>query len=109
MSDLSRLRRVYERRASVARDKYSLARPGERFMAEERSRAVRDAWQGAGHASLAGLRVLELGCGRGDRLADLLAWGARDEDLFGVDLMPGFLAEAKASHPALGFSVADAS
>jgi len=77
--------------------------------AQQRERATLDAWRSAGQASLAGLRVLEVGCGRGERLADLLRWGAQAGDLFGVDMMPAFLEEARKNHPALGFSLADAS
>jgi len=75
-------------------------------MLQRREEATLAMLRDAGCAPLAGLRVLEIGCGRGRRLADYLRWDARAVDLFGVDVMPGFLADAKADYPALGLCLA---
>ncbi|HVC11880.1 MAG TPA: class I SAM-dependent methyltransferase [Burkholderiales bacterium] len=107
MSDLSRVREVYERRdAASGSGRYSPFRPGELYMLQRREEATLAILRGAGCAPLAGLRVLEIGCGRGRRLADFMRWDARAADLFGVDIMPGFLADARSDYPALGLCLA---
>jgi ubiquinone/menaquinone biosynthesis C-methylase UbiE len=107
MTELPRLRDVYERRdAANARARYSLFKPGELYMLQRREEAMLAMLSGAGCAPLAGLRVLDIGCGRARRLADFLRWGARAVDLFGVDVMPGFLADARRDYPGLGLSLA---
>jgi SAM-dependent methyltransferase len=50
-----------------------------------------------------GLRVLELGCGRGDLLASL-----EPSEGIGIDFSPAMVAEATNRHPDLEFLVADA-
>jgi len=50
-----------------------------------------------------GLRVLELGCGRGDLLASL-----EPEEGVGVDFSPAMVEQAQRRHPRLRFVVADA-
>jgi ubiquinone/menaquinone biosynthesis C-methylase UbiE len=53
------------------------------------------------------LRVLDVGCGEGGVLRDLLRYGARPEKLAGVDLLLSRLASARALNPHMAFSVAD--
>src|SRR5688500_3698392 len=48
----------------------------------------------AGVTSLAGSRVLEVGCGRGHWLRALVQWGADPDLITGVDLLPDRLADA---------------
>ena len=52
-----------------------------------------------------GERILDLGCGTGDHVVALLAAGA---DAFGIDASPEMVARARAKHPGLPVSVADA-
>jgi len=49
----------------------------------------------SGRTDLRQARVLEVGCGRGSRLADWPRWGADPTRLAGVDLMETFIAEAR--------------
>ena len=51
-----------------------------------------------------GGRVLDVGCGPGHVAAYLASRGA---DVVGLDLSPEMIEQARASHPALGFTVAD--
>jgi ubiquinone/menaquinone biosynthesis C-methylase UbiE len=44
---------------------------------------------------LAGKRILEVGCGTGKWLRDLIAWGADPETLFGVELLQASAARAR--------------
>ena len=59
------------------------------------------ALQREGMAPLQNLRVLDVGCGRGEWIADLEAWGARRENLAGIDLEPNRAREAQARFPDL--------
>lgn len=45
--------------------------------------------------SLASLRILDIGCGDGHVLRRLMEFGARPENLFGVDVSPTIVGEAK--------------
>jgi ubiquinone/menaquinone biosynthesis C-methylase UbiE len=52
--------------------------------------------------------VLDVGCGEGAVLRDLLRFGARPENLVGVDLLASRLASGRALNAGMAFSVADA-
>jgi ubiquinone/menaquinone biosynthesis C-methylase UbiE len=43
---------------------------------------------------LAGKKILEIGCGNGDLLRDFINWGARPENVLGVELLSDRVAEA---------------
>ena len=105
--ELRRIKEVYRGRiqAGVV-SRYSLLRPGELFIAQDRERAQLRLLRKAGIADLSELRVLEIGCGRGHRLLDWVRWGAHAENLSGIDLMPELLSEAKSNLPTAGFAVA---
>jgi SAM-dependent methyltransferase len=101
MSDLQRVQEAYRKRIERNLvDRYSLFRPGELYMAHRREEAVLRALHRASLANLADTRILEVGCGRGHRLADFQRWGAKPQHIHGVDLMPAFTAEARGNYPA---------
>jgi ubiquinone/menaquinone biosynthesis C-methylase UbiE len=62
----------------------------------------------AGTLPLAGKRVLDMGCGHGQWLADFETWGARRGDLAGVDLVPERVQESAARLPGADIRGADA-
>jgi hypothetical protein len=43
---------------------------------------------------LRGKGILEIGWGRGDLLLDFVKWGARPENVTGIDVLPERVAEA---------------
>jgi len=107
-NELRRIQRVYRKRIEDrVIDRYSLFRPGELYMLQTRERVVLSMLAAAGWTSLSGRAILEVGCGRGHRLADFVRWGADPARLCGVDLMPDFVAEAKRTHP--NFAIVQAS
>jgi ubiquinone/menaquinone biosynthesis C-methylase UbiE len=52
-----------------------------------------------GMLPLTGKRILDVGCGTGRQLLSFLIQGALPDDLYGIDLIPERIAEAKAKHP----------
>jgi SAM-dependent methyltransferase len=86
---------------SGAIDRDSLLHAAAAAMWAERQRALSALLvkQGVGPAALAGKRVLELGCGAGGNLADLIRLGASPAFCSGVDLLPGRVALARERLP----------
>jgi ubiquinone/menaquinone biosynthesis C-methylase UbiE len=72
---------------------------GHLFFIQERERQVLAILKRSGVASLQSKRILEIGCGKGDRLNEFLRWGARPENVVGVDLLPDRVAEARRRCP----------
>jgi len=94
--ELERVRAVYRARdAAGARGRYSLLRPGELFMAQQRERSLLTLLREHVAAGLSELEILEVGCGRGLPLVDWLRWGARPENLAGIDLIESSLRHAR--------------
>ena len=58
-----------------------------------------------GRTRLDDSRILEIGCGNGHWLREFVKWGARPENLTGVDLLPERVAQAcRLSPPGMSFS-----
>jgi SAM-dependent methyltransferase len=87
-----RLRSAAAARKGEACDAESLAG---RFQIQERERHVLQLLDRYGLMPLAGKRILEVGCGTGKWLRDLVAWGAEPEHLFGVELLQASAVRAR--------------
>lgn len=106
-SELDRIRAVYTaRQAERTAARYRQDAPAEAHALNRRREAFRALLERWVPEGLQGRRVLDVGCGRGDRLAEWRDWGAAPERLVGVDLMPELIEEARRSHPASGWLVA---
>jgi SAM-dependent methyltransferase len=66
-----------------------------RFLFQEREREVLGVLERQGFLSLSKSRILEVGCGTGKWLRDLIAWGADPENVYGVELLPASAARAR--------------
>jgi SAM-dependent methyltransferase len=107
-AELERLRRVYRARLRPeVRNRYDPCRPGERYIAEGVRSGMAAALGEAGRDDLNALRILEVGCGRGQWLGALIGLGASPELLWGVDLIEEHLAHARARYPGCRFAAAD--
>jgi ubiquinone/menaquinone biosynthesis C-methylase UbiE len=103
MSELDRIRAEYDRRAEDPdlAGRYSRFRPSVQFMAQTRERAVLRMLRRAGFEPLHRFDLLEVGCGAGGVMLDLLHWGADPSRLHGCDLFAPRVAEARRKLPAL--------
>jgi ubiquinone/menaquinone biosynthesis C-methylase UbiE len=88
----SRIQAAYARRRSG--NLYSRFNPAYLVMVQERERRLLSLLRKQGCDSLETKRILEVGCGNGDLLRDFIKWGARPENIIGIDLLPERVAEA---------------
>lgn len=87
----------YARRQDPGR--YSMLRPEVWQAVQERQRAMLDLFAQAGLQDLSSLRLLEVGCGSGGNLLELLRLGFTPRHLGGIELLPERLAQARAVLP----------
>lgn len=80
-------------------DRYSLLRPEVWQMVQERQRAMLGLFARHGVTDLSALRLLEVGCGQGGNLLELLRLGFAPDRLSGIELLPERLAQARACLP----------
>jgi SAM-dependent methyltransferase len=92
------VRTRYARRADTGR--YSLLRPDVWQGVQERQREMLKLFVQLGLNDLAALRLLEVGCGSGGNLLELLRLGFAPEHLSGAELLPERCAQARHSLPA---------
>lgn len=92
-----RIRSVY-----AARDwsRYSLLDPANIALLQDRERRTLAMLRSGGVPPLHELEILDLGCGSGQWLADLVRWGASPARLVGVDIRRDGLADAARRLPA---------
>jgi ubiquinone/menaquinone biosynthesis C-methylase UbiE len=102
----SRIRAAYARREDGGR--YSLFQPGTLFIAQQIERRILSSLKRQGFGDLSSKKILEVGCGTGHWLRELTTWGARPEDVCGVDLLWDRLSKAKSSSPAIRLHCASA-
>ena len=81
-------------------DRYSMLRPEVWQTVHERQRAMLTLFARHGVRDLPALRLLEVGCGQGGNLLELLRLGFRPEHLSGIELLPDRVAEARRCLPA---------
>lgn len=93
--EIDRLRRTYEHRSqSNFAQRYSRTNPGHLYALHEREAAMAGLLRSAGLSSLAGLRILDVGCGVGATLRQYLEYEADPDRLWGIDLLSGFAQKA---------------
>ena len=93
----SRIKEVYSQRHSGS--VYSRFDPAHLFEMQERERYLLRLLAKSGCRALHKHKILEVGCGNGELLRDLIKWGARPENTFGIDLIPERILEARTLCP----------
>ena len=89
----------YERRKAIVGDRYARFNPEVIAGTQERQRALVSLLKAQGISGLAGVDVLEIGCGSGSNLQELLLLGAEPEYLVGNELLPERAAQARRMLP----------
>jgi len=79
--------------------RYSLLRPDVWQTVQERQRAMLRLYVKLGFTDLSTLRLLEVGCGSGGNLLELLRLGFSPERISGIELLPERFAAARAALP----------
>ena len=97
-----RVREAYaRRRQSIPASRYARTDPFTLCAAHEREEEMAALFRAEGLTTLAGLRILDVGCGRGDSLRQLLEYGADPELLTGIDLLDESVKKARRLSPHL--------
>ena len=109
-AEVDRLREVYQRYAArgFGDSKWSNSNPGNQAIQGERERKIRELLEDSGFFPLADRRILDVGCGTGEQLGMFVDWGAKPENLFGIDLIPERIQTAQQNFPRLTFQLANA-
>ncbi|MEO6407970.1 MAG: class I SAM-dependent methyltransferase [Burkholderiaceae bacterium] len=81
-------------------DRYSMQRPDVWHTVQERQRAMLSLFARHGMRDLSALKLLEVGCGAGGNLLELLRLGFAPQHLTGVELLAPRCAQARAVLPA---------
>jgi SAM-dependent methyltransferase len=89
----NRIRSVYEKRRKTGLDSFFNA--GYVFMLQDRERRVLSCLKRERMEDLETRKVLEIGCGTGYWLREFVNWGARPDNIYGIDLIPERIAEAR--------------
>ena len=98
-AEAHRIREVYARRAGAGSGVYGWDRAGHLFMVQDLERRMLAALRRHHLLPLAGRRILEIGCGSGHFMRELVKWGADPGLLTGIDLVEDRLAAARRRLP----------
>lgn len=107
---MNRLQEVYREYAArgFGQSKWSPANAGNQAIRDECKRKLCESLEKLNFFPLDRRRILDVGCGAGERLAAFESWGARPQNLFGVDLISERICAARKNHPKITFELANA-
>jgi len=92
-AETERIKAAYTRRQCG--DLYSWFTPAHLFIMQDRERRVLNLLKSLELTRLEGQKILEVGCGTGYWLGEFIKWGARPENLTGIDLLSEKLVTAR--------------
>ena len=98
ISEEERIVEAYRKRHDDATI-YSLFNSGQLFMVQQLEKAVIKSLRRHQISSLLDRKVLEVGCGTASPLRRLINYGAKPENLCGIDILQNAVEEAKAINP----------
>ncbi len=109
MEELDRIRGVYAQRARQGLDaRWAAGDTASRFIHDGRRKALHETLAERGLLPLAGRDVIDVGCGTGGVLGEMVALGVDPRRCAGVDLLPERIAAARRTWPAMHFECGDA-
>lgn len=107
MNEEERIRLAYSKRHADG-TVYSFFNPGHLFIAQQLEKELIKLFDHYQVNPLGDKKSLEVGCGTGGRLRELIKCGARPENLCGIDLLPDAIAVAKRVSPNINFRCGNA-
>ncbi len=103
LREMRRLRRSYAARRDGGRDdRYAPFEQANLFRLQGLERAIAAEFRRAGLLPWDGRTALDVGCGGGWWLRQLLRWGARPAEVLGIDALPEAIDAARRVHPDIG-------
>lgn len=102
-----RIKSVYDKRCGDAVI-YSSFNPGHVFLAQQLERQFIRLLVRHRIVPLGDKRILDVGCGGGWRLRDLVKYGAKGEHMHGIDLFEDAIAQARRINPGVDFRCGNA-
>jgi ubiquinone/menaquinone biosynthesis C-methylase UbiE len=101
--EVVRIQQVYQgySDANLGATRWSPNNAGNQQIVEERQAVLGEMLHDCGYTPLIGRRILDVGCGGGDVLADFARWGAQPQHLYGLELLASRAQAAHARHPEL--------
>ena len=109
MNEVERIKRVYGQRQREGLDAlYTLFNDAHLYRIQGREREILKILRREGSIPLEDKRILDIGCGDGSELRRFLAYGARPENLCGIDLLWERVVFAKKTNPRIHVSLGNA-
>lgn len=109
-TEIERIKECYElRKKTVPSFLYSFFNPGNLFIVQERDREILMILKRNGIHSIRDKKILDVGCGEGGELRNLIRYGALPENLYGIDLLQDRIEQAKKISQNIDFKCGDAS
>ena len=109
MSEIDRIRTVYEKRAREGKSKvYSYFNTANLYFIQRRERALLRLLRRFGFEDLDDRKILDVGCGVGGLLRRFVDYGAKPSNLYGVDILPDRISLAEELSPHLNFCLGNA-
>jgi ubiquinone/menaquinone biosynthesis C-methylase UbiE len=94
-----RIKEAYSKR-NPNDNRYSFFNPGQLFRIQQIERRLLSLLRQRGFEPLSTKTILEVGCGTGSWLRKFVTWGAKPENITGIDLLPERVTQAKQLSPA---------
>lgn len=109
-NEIVRIKEAYERREKqVPAYLYSYFNPAALFISQQREKELINLLKQYGFNQLSEKLILDIGCGAGGVLRELIRLGANPENLYGIDLLQDRIESAKKISPNINFRCGDAS
>ncbi len=109
-SEIERIKEAYERRKKVVpKDIYSLFHLANLFIAQRKEYEILQVLKKYMIFSLEDKKILEVGCGTGSELRNLIRYRALPENVQGIDLLSDRIELARRISPNIDFRCGDAS